>query len=436
MLPGFVPSRGGDSNFTTGQDNSVTVRSELWWRFRGPSHRTDARPPEARHQGIPVLRRRLVNGYAFALETTDGDARRARASFARGVVELPAFMPVGTYATVKAMTPEELEGLGARIIVANTFHLMLRPGAEAFEALGGLHRFMHWERPILTDSGGFQVFSLGARRTITEAGVEFRSPLDGSKVFLDPERSMAVQRALGSDVVMAFDDCTAYPMDESGARASMERTRRWAKRSRAAHADNPGALFGIVQGGMHAALRARSARDLMEIGFDGYAIGGLAVGEPFDERLRMLDATVALLPADRIRYLMGVGTPEDIVEAVARGVDLFDCVLPTRNARNGYLFVPWGVVKIRNARYRRDERPIDPDCACYACRHYSRAYLHHLDRCGEILGARLATIHNLHFYQRLMADIRAAIAGGRFDAWRQAFAERRVGGEQDSRPGG
>ena len=375
-----------------------------------------------------------MNAYSFALDATDGDARRARATFARGVVELPAFMPVGTYATVKAMTPEELDGVGTRILVANTFHLMLRPGAEAVEALGGLHRFMHWERPILTDSGGFQVFSLGARRTISEAGVEFRSPIDGAKVFLDAERSMAVQRALGSDVAMAFDDCTAYPMPEAGARASMERTLRWARRSRAAHAGNPGALFGIVQGGMHAGLRERSARGLAEIGFDGYAVGGLAVGEPFEERLRMLDATVPLLPPDRIRYLMGVGTPEDIVEAVARGVDLFDCVLPTRNARNGHLYVPWGVVRIRNRRHRGDDRPIDPDCACETCRHYSRAYLHHLDRCGEILGSRLATVHNLHFYQRLMADIRAAIAARRFDAWRRAFLERRAGGESGPGP--
>ena len=367
-----------------------------------------------------------MNGYSFTVEATDGEARRARASFARGVVETPAFMPVGTYASVKAMTPEELDGLGTQIIVVNTFHLMLRPGAEAVEALGGLHRFMHWERPILTDSGGFQVFSLGARRIITEAVVEFRSPIDGSKVFLDPERSMAVQRSLGSDVVMAFDDCTEYPLDEARTRESMERTLRWAKRSREAHAGNPGALFGIVQGGMYAPLRERSAGGLREIGFDGYAIGGLAVGEPFDERLRMLDATVALLPPERIRYLMGVGTPEDIVEAVRRGVDLFDCVLPTRNARNGYLFVPWGVVKIRNRRYRGDERPIDPACACHTCRHYSRAYLHHLDRCGEILGSRLNTVHNLHFYQRLMADIRDAIANRRFDAWRRAFVERRA----------
>ena len=371
-----------------------------------------------------------MSACSFTVDASDGEARRARASFARGVVELPAFMPVGTYGTVKAMTSDELDGLGVQILVANTFHLMLRPGAEVVEALGGLHRFMHWNRPILTDSGGFQVFSLGKRRRISEAGVEFRSPIDGSKVFLDPERSMAVQQALGSDVAMAFDDCTAYPMDATRTRESMELTLRWANRSRAAHAGNPGALFGIVQGGTYAPLRERSAKGLREIGFEGYAIGGLAVGEPFDDRLRMLDATMPLLPDDRIRYLMGVGTPEDIVEAVRRGVDLFDCVLPTRNARNGYLFVPWGVVKIRNRRYRDDERPVDPGCACHACRHYSRAYLHHLDRCGEILGSRLNTVHNLHFYQRLMADIRAAIADRRFDAWRRAFVERRSSGEE------
>ena len=376
-----------------------------------------------------------MSAYSLTVEASDGEARRGRMSFARGTVETPAFMPVGTCGTVKAMTPEELDALGARIIVANTFHLMLRPGAEAVEALGGLHRFMHWERPILTDSGGFQVFSLGARRTISQAGVEFRSPIDGSKVFLDAERSMAVQRSLGSDVAMAFDDCTAYPMDEARTRESMERTLGWAKRSRAAHAGNPGALFGIVQGGVYASLRERSAKGLREIGFDGYAIGGLAVGEPFEERLRMLDATVPLLPRDRVRYLMGVGTPEDIVEAVRRGVDLFDCVLPTRNARNGHLFVPWGVVRIRNRRYRDDERPIDPACACPACRHYSRAYLHHLDRCGEILGSRLNTVHNLHFYQRLMADIRDAVAQGRFEAWRRGFTERRAAGTDQSSPG-
>ena len=370
-----------------------------------------------------------MSGFGFELVANDGEARRARASFARGVVELPAFMPVGTHASVKAMTPEELAQIGVELIVANTFHLMLRPGARIVESFGGLHRFMHWERPILTDSGGFQVFSLGERRSISEAGVEFRSPIDGSKVFLDAERSMAVQRSLRSDVVMAFDDCTAYPMDEPPARESMERSLRWAKRSRAAHGDNPAALFGIVQGGMHASLRERSALGLREIGFDGYAVGGLAVGEPFDERLRMLDATVPHLPDDRIRYLMGVGTPEDIVEAVRRGIDLFDCVLPTRNARNGYLFVPWGVVRIRNRRFRDDERPVDPSCACDTCRHYSRAYLHHLDRCGEILGSRLATVHNLHFYQRLMADIRDATAAGRFESWRRDFMETRAAGE-------
>ena len=370
-----------------------------------------------------------MSGYSFMLESSDGAARRARISFARGVVETPAFMPVGTSATVKAMTPEELDDIGAQIIVANTFHLMLRPGAEIIEALGGLHCFMHWERPILTDSGGFQVFSFGARRSISEAGVEFRSPIDGSKVFLDAERSMAIQRSLGADVVMAFDDCTGYPMDEMRTGESMERTLRWAKRSRAAHAGNPGALYGIVQGGMYAPLRERCVQGLLDIGFDGYAIGGLSVGEPFEDRLRMLDATVGLLPGDQVRYLMGVGTPEDLVEAVGRGVDLFDCVLPTRNARNGYLFAPWGVVKIRNRRYRGDERPIDPQCACHACRYYSRAYLHHLDRCGEILGSRLNTIHNLHFYQHLMGEMRDAIAHKRFDAWRCAFAQRRAAGE-------
>ena len=375
-----------------------------------------------------------MSAYSFTVESSDGAARRARASFARGAVELPAFMPVGTYATVKAMTPEELDGLGVRIIVANTFHLMLRPGAGVVEALGGLHRFMHWERPILTDSGGFQVFSLGARRSISEAGVEFRSPIDGVKVFLDAERSMAVQRSLGSDVVMAFDDCTGISHGRGsdpridGAHAALgEALARRARRK-------PGRAVRNRAGGMYAPLRERSAKGLCEIGFDGYAIGGLAVGEPFEERLRLLDATVPLLPGDRVRYLMGVGTPEDIVEAVRRGVDLFDCVLPTRNARNGYLFVPWGVVKIRNRRYRDDERPIDPECTCHTCRHYSRAYLHHLDRCGEILGSRLNTVHNLHFYQHLMDEMRGAIANRRFDVWRRAFAERRASGEPAGEP--
>ncbi len=369
--------------------------------------------------------------FSFALVGSDGAARRGRMHFARAFVETPAFMPVGTRATVKSVSPEELESSGTQILVANTFHLMLRPGAEIVEGLGGLHRFMHWERPILTDSGGFQVFSLGRLRRISEAGVEFRSPIDGSRVFLDAERSMAVQRALASDVVMAFDDCTEYPASERRVRESMELSLRWAARSRLAHRGNPNALFGIVQGGMDEGLRRRSIAGLQEIGFDGYAIGGLAVGEPFAERLRVLDGLLPFMPSDRVRYLMGVGTPEDLVEAVMRGVDLFDCVLPTRNARNGHLFVPRGTLRIRNRRYRRDERPIDPECDCPACRHYSRAYLHHLDRCNEMLGARLASLHNLHYYQRLMGGMRKAIEEGRFAAWRDDFIRRRSSPEKD-----
>jgi queuine tRNA-ribosyltransferase len=355
------------------------------------------------------------------VEATDGRARAGRLRLAHAEVLTPAFMPVGTYATVKAMTPEELEGLGAQLIVANTFHLMLRPGAEAVAALGGLHRFMHWPHAILTDSGGFQVFSLGALRRISEAGVEFRSPVDGAKVFLDPERSMAVQRALGSDVVMAFDECTPYPASEAEALASLELTSRWARRSRDAHGDSPAALFGIVQGGVYPELRERSFAELAAVGFDGYALGGLAVGEPEAARLAVLDHMAPRLPADRPRYLMGVGRPEDILEAVWRGIDLFDCVLPTRNARNGHLFTRAGVVKIRNARYRDDPRPLDSACDCYTCRHYSRAYLHHLERCNEILGARLNTIHNLHHYLAFMAALREAVAGGRLEALRRDF---------------
>ncbi|MBF2758794.1 MAG: tRNA guanosine(34) transglycosylase Tgt [Ectothiorhodospiraceae bacterium AqS1] len=370
-----------------------------------------------------------AGSFSFSLISSDGAARRGRMHFARGLVETPAFMPVGTRATVKSLSPEELESTGTQIIVANTFHLMLRPGAEVIEGLGGLHRFMHWERPILTDSGGFQVFSLGSLRRITQAGVEFRSPIDGAKVFLDAERSMAVQRSLGSDVVMAFDDCTEHPADANRVRESMELSLRWAARSRLAHEGNPNAQFGIVQGGMDKDLRERSAKDLQEIGFEGYAIGGLAVGEPFDMRLRVLDGALPHLPSNRVRYLMGVGTPEDLVEAVMRGVDLFDCVLPTRNARNGYLFVPWGTLKIRNRRYRSDERAIDPDCDCPACRHYSRAYLHHLDRCNEMLGARLQSLHNLHYYQQLMRGMRNAIFERRFAAWRDEFNARRSSGE-------
>jgi queuine tRNA-ribosyltransferase len=353
----------------------------------------------------------------FELLAGDGWARRGRLTFARGTVETPAFMPVGTYGTVKAMTPEELTDLGAEIVLGNTFHLMLRPGTEVIRRCGDLHAFMHWERPILTDSGGFQVFSLGDLRKITEDGVHFRSPVDGSPVFLSPEISMQVQRELGSDIVMIFDECTPYPADEAQARASMALSLRWAARSREAHADNASALFGIVQGGMHEGPRAESLDGLTRIGFDGYAVGGLSVGEPEADRIRILDFLADKLPSERPRYLMGVGTPEDIVAAVGRGIDMFDCVMPTRHARNGYLFVHDGTVKIRNAAHRTDEGPLDPLCDCYTCRHYSRAYLHHLDRCKEILGARLATIHNLYYYQTLMRELREAIAAGRYEAF-------------------
>ena len=348
----------------------------------------------------------------FELLNTDGHARRARLHFARGSVDTPAFMPVGTYGTVKAMTPEELREIGVQIVLGNTFHLMLRPGTEIIALHGDLHDFMHWDGPILTDSGGFQVFSLGALRKISEAGVSFQSPVDGSPVFLDPERSMAVQRALGSDIVMVFDECTPYPATETEARVSMELSLRWAARSRAAH-DSPSALFGIVQGGMYLALRAQSLRGLLDIGFDGYAIGGLSVGEPKDDRERILDDLLPRMPADRPRYLMGVGTPEDIVAAVSRGIDMFDCVLPTRNARNGHLFTRHGVIRLRNSRHQHDVRPLDAQCGCYTCRHYSRAYLRHLDKCSEILGARLNTIHNLYYYQELMRGLREAIDAGR-----------------------
>ena len=366
----------------------------------------------------------------FQLFTTDGAARRGRMAFARGTVETPAFMPVGTYGTVKAMTPEEIREIGAEIILGNTFHLMLQPGTDVIGAHGDLHDFMHWSGPILTDSGGFQVFSLAELRKISEQGVTFRSPVNGDKVFLGPEESMQVQRALGSDIVMIFDECTPYPATETEARKSMELSLRWAKRSRAEHdrLANPNALFGIVQGGMYPVLRTQSAMGLAEIGFDGYAVGGLAVGEPMAERNHILEHTVPQLPVERPRYLMGVGKPEDIVEAVARGIDMFDCVMPTRNARNGHYFTWDGDVRIRNSRHRLDTGPISHDCDCYACRHYSRAYLKHLDRNQEILGARLATIHNLHFYQQLMARIRAAISEGCFEEFRAGFHARRGGG--------
>jgi queuine tRNA-ribosyltransferase len=357
----------------------------------------------------------------FELLATDGGARRGRLEFARGVVETPVFMPVGTYGTVKGMTPEELESLGARIVLGNTFHLMLRPGTEVIQAHGGLHGFMHWERPILTDSGGFQVWSLAELRKISEEGVRFASPVDGLPVFLGPERSMEVQRLLGADVVMAFDECTPFPATEAEARDSMELSLRWAARCRSAHGDNPAALFGIVQGGMYTPLRTASLAGLLELGFDGYALGGLSVGESAAEREAVIEAVEPAMPRDRPRYLMGVGTPEDLVESVARGIDMFDCVMPTRHARNGYLFTRHGTLRIRNAGHRGDSGPVDPECGCYTCAHYSRAYLRHLDRCNEILGARLNTIHNLHYYLDLMAQLRGAIEAGRFQAWRREF---------------
>jgi len=345
----------------------------------------------------------------FTLHNTDGFARRGTLQLAHGSVETPAFMPVGTYGSVKAMSPVELREIGAHIVLGNTFHLWLRPGLEVVEAHGGLHRFMGWDRPILTDSGGFQVFSLGALRKISEEGVKFQSPVNGDRCFLTPEESMRIQKVLNSDIVMIFDECTPYPADESQAAGSMRLSLRWAERSKAAHAGNPNALFGIVQGGMFEGLRDESLRELVNIGFDGYAIGGLSVGEPKEDMQRILAHTAPQLPADKPRYLMGVGTPEDLVGAVALGVDMFDCVMPTRNARNGWLFTRFGTVKIKNAQYRLDTRPLDEQCGWYASRHFTRAYLHHLHRIGEILGARLNTIHNLHYYQELMQGMRRAI---------------------------
>ena len=361
----------------------------------------------------------------FELLTSAGRARRGRLSFERGTVETPAFMPVGTYATVKGMRPEQVAESGAQILLANTFHLMLRPGTEIIQAHGDLHGFMNWQRPILTDSGGFQVFSLGELRKITEQGVHFRSPVNGDKVFLGPEQSMEVQRALGSDIVMIFDECTPYPADRQRTQASMQLSLRWAKRSRQAHADSQAALFGIIQGGMYPDLRLASLQGLLDIGFDGYAIGGLSVGESDAERIRVLDTLDPAMPAAKPRYLMGVGTPEDIVEAVRRGVDMFDCVLPTRNARNAHLFTSSGSVRLRNARYRRETLPPDERCDCYTCQNYSVAYLAHLDRCNEILGAHLNTVHNLHFYQRLMADLRGAIEEDRFESFVVEFYAKR-----------
>jgi queuine tRNA-ribosyltransferase len=360
----------------------------------------------------------------FELDNTDGNARRGRLIFDRGTVETPAFMPVGTYGTVKAMTPEELQDLGAQIILGNTFHLMLRPGTEIIKKHGDLHDFMHWQGPILTDSGGFQVFSLAEMRKISEQGVKFNSPVDGSKVELTPEISMRVQRELGADIVMIFDECTPYPADEQVTRESMELSLRWAARSKAAHGDNPAALFGIVQGGMHGNLRRQSISTLSEIGFDGYAIGGLSVGEPMDERNEVLDGLMPHMPTTHPRYLMGVGKPPDLIESVRRGVDMFDCVIPTRNARTGYLYTHDGIIKIRNSRYATDTRPLDENCGCYTCNNYSRAYLRHLDKCGEILGARLNTIHNLYYFQDLMRLIRQSIEQNRFEQFVDEFYAR------------
>jgi queuine tRNA-ribosyltransferase len=357
----------------------------------------------------------------FERLATDGKARRARLSFPRGDVETPAFMPVGTYGTVKGMLPKDIEAIGAQIILGNTFHLMLRPGTDVVKAHGDLHDFMQWQGPILTDSGGFQVFSLGKMRKITEEGVSFRSPVDGSKVFLSPEVSMQVQQALGSDIVMIFDECTPYPATETEAAESMRMSLRWAKRSKEAHGDSPSALFGIVQGGMYPHLRDESLAGLVETGFDGYAIGGLSVGEPKDEMISVLDHLAHRMPEDKPRYLMGVGKPEDIVEAVRRGVDMFDCVIPTRNARNGFLFTSNGVVKIRNSVNKTDIRPLDENCDCYTCKNFSRAYLHHLDKCGEMLGAQLSTLHNLHYYQTLMTGLRNALEQGKLSAFVDDF---------------
>jgi len=362
----------------------------------------------------------------FELLTTEDKSRRGRMIFERGVVETPAFMPVGTYAAVKSLTPEELVGLGAEIILGNTFHLMLRPGTDVVKAHGTLHNFMHWDKPILTDSGGFQVFSLGELRKITEQGVHFKSPINGDKVFLGPEESMAVQRDLGADIVMIFDECTPYPATETEARESMELSLRWAKRSKYAHEGNANALFGIVQGGMHLNLRDQSLQGLSEIGFDGYALGGLSVGETKDEMKRVLDHITPAMPKDKPRYLMGVGKPEDIVESVRRGIDMFDCVMPTRNARNGHLFTTEGVVRIRNSQYEKDTQPLDERCGCYTCRNYSRSYLRFLDKNKELLGARLNSIHNLYYYQDLMRNIRSALDGGNFQAFVQEFYSMRA----------
>lgn len=371
----------------------------------------------------------------FTLKKTSGKARRGEMKLNHGVVQTPIFMPVGTYGTVKAMAPNELEEIGSQIILGNTFHLWLRPGLDVIEKHGGLHKFMGWNKPILTDSGGFQVFSLKGLRKITEEGVKFASPINGDKLFLTPEVSMQIQRVLNSDIVMVFDECTPYkindrPATEAEAAQSMRMSLRWAKRGKDefVRLGNPNALFGIVQGGMYEHLREESLRGLVDIGFHGYAVGGLSVGEPKEEMHRIMEKIVWQLPQDKPRYLMGVGTPEDLVEGVSQGIDMFDCVMPTRNARNGWLFTRYGDLKIRNSKYKDDLRPLDPTCDCYACRNFSRAYLHHLQKVNEILGARLNTIHNLHYYLHLMQEIRDALDADRFEQWKQEFYENRARG--------
>lgn len=357
----------------------------------------------------------------FKVSQQDGLARLGQLKFARGEVDTPAFMPVGTYGTVKAMTPEEIQSLGAQIILGNTFHLMLRPGMQVIEKFNGLHDYMNWQGPILTDSGGYQVFSLAEMRKLTEEGVTFQSPIDGAKVFLSPEIAIQIQQTLNSDVIMVLDECTAHPATHEQAKTSMELSIRWAQRCKQAHGTHQAALFGIVQGGMYTDLREQSAKQTIDIGFDGYAVGGLSVGERAQEREEMLDATLPFLPKEAPRYLMGVGKPADIVEAVRRGVDMFDCVIPTRNARTGFLYTRYGVLKIRNSRYNDDKRPIDESCECYTCKHYSRSYLRHLDKCGEILGLRLNTLHNLHYYQVLMYELRQAIGEGKLQHYIEEF---------------
>ena len=363
-------------------------------------------------------------GANFSLISTDNKARAGLLSVSHGVIATPVFMPVGTYGTVKAMTVEELVSIGAQIVLGNTFHLMLRPGEKVIRNHGGLHDFMSWRKPILTDSGGYQVFSLGDLRKISEEGVTFRSPINGDKIFLSPERSIEVQKWLNSDIAMVFDECTPYPANEEMARISMEMSLRWAKRSKQAHEGSSNALFGIVQGGMHENLRSESAEKLRRLDFDGYAIGGLSVGEPKGDMLRIMTHTAALLPADKPRYLMGVGTPEDLLNAIGQGVDMFDCVLPTRNARNGHLYTSQGIVRIRNAEHRNSLEPLDESCACSTCQNYSRAYLHHLQRSNEILGARLNTLHNLHFYQSLMSSAREAIQEDKFEIFKSSFLQK------------